>query len=317
MSKENKSLLLNLAIILVIALGFVLMYQAYVPTTSLDKMMGYKVNLETVELTGDKPEGLISKSIVKKGNKEIGTLYLINIKNDYYLNEPSDSMIAFNLVITADKLVYVDVLTVNQSSWARQGIINYMKEEFDGIEEADVKHVAIYNVADMDASSGATSKDSTTSVKETILKVLDFHNGVTETVYDILFGENYTFGSKDEINSGVIKHSYTVTGTKTGKVYYLEDSGYFNGPDSEIKKLGVRLILDDANKLIGYDFDDAEIVYEHTKGFQTYVKTFLDGFIGTDITTIASGLDTTTGASFSKALTYSMLLEFSTYLKGE
>ncbi len=253
------------------------------------------------------PVTILDKHLAKNDKDEvIATLYRAFKTNQYASS--TDTGIELLVSIDKDGKILGIKVTVDQS--ISPELTKKYVESFKGSN--------IQTPKSMDGVSRPSVAFSLATVDE-ILKDIATSQGIAEvekTVYEVVFGDDYVLGAKEDVNEGVIKHVYPVTGSiKNGKVFYLEGSDHFNGPDSDVKPAGVRILVSNDNEFLGYDFDDEEVIYEHTKGFQKFVKEFLDGFVGQKLPEIADDIDTASGASFSKALVYDMILELSAYVK--
>lgn len=318
MSKENRSLLINFGIILLVTALITILYITLIPKSTNDKIFNQVVKLEQVELLASDGEKLIKEKFsAKTGKKEIGVVYRVEIKNGYSLTgDSADSLIELFVGIDNDEMVFVEVGTLNQSTWVIKGVKAFVKDNYKNITQEAAFEMELYDVADVTA--GATAQDSIGEIKDAVIYVLNFHNGVIE---DDPYLEFFDVGYKMEVDNTFIptlitlnKKVVTLNNEIIGFVYTTTASGVYD--DGKEGSVTMEFILDQDNLLKGY----LQVEYNHSPSFYRHVKKYLSGFIDTDIALyelIEADIDGVTGATNSVRVFGAMLLDLRTIVTGE
>lgn len=82
MNKENRSLLINTGILLLLGVIFIIVF-AFLPTSKMDKLFDGKVKVVNVELGATDPDTIKSKKNVLKKDDVVGTIYEVFKENQY------------------------------------------------------------------------------------------------------------------------------------------------------------------------------------------------------------------------------------------
>jgi|SRR5690625_4218573 len=82
MTRENRNLLINTVLVIVVSVTLLILFASYVPTTSADKVFGSKVKTEEKEFFR-LPETIDKVEKVYKGDNYLGLLYTASAENAY------------------------------------------------------------------------------------------------------------------------------------------------------------------------------------------------------------------------------------------
>lgn len=323
MKKQNLFLLINLAVMLVIGLAYIVVNQSVVLKDDEDILFGQKVELvDGVKLANIPNMSATSSNFEKidfkwtaedsKGNV-IGTVYRVVIKNGFPL---TGSGLDYGLIellvgITTYNEVYVQNISIYQSSWAVVGVQKYIQDSYDGISYLSVNSVPSF---DADIVSGATDNPatvSTDSIKAMIQAVVVLHyNLAEEDPYVDIFGimdyelvVDESFVPSEHITTKLmVKDSLS---NDLGYIYSITGRGeYQNGAFDTIV---INIIFNMDDEIIGVSLPKDE--YNHSAGsYGTKNKAYLEEYIGLTIDDIQTKVDSngsqdvTSGASNTRAL---------------
>ncbi len=314
---KKHTLFLIVGAVVMVALSVVMIILINTSTTDnpLDLLFG-----ETIELRGetnvdDSPGGQSFSYIDFKAaaygsdGKKVGTVYNVKIRNAYTLDADSHyGTIELLVGIDQEDKVYVSIIELNQSSWTVMGIQAYILETFNGIDYEDVETLPEFDAAA--PSAGATATDSTGTIKETVLKVVNLHYGIITDPYEGVLGDEYTL--EDDTTFVATTHvtgKLNITASSeipNGVIYEVTGSGeYFDG---SIGAITLWVIFDNNNQIVKILMPVD--LYGHTPGLRSNNLDYLDGFIGdtlADITTTIGTLDGSTGASNTNAVIQTLL----------
>ena len=184
MKRENLLLLINFSIMVLIGIAFALVYQANVMSDPEDQLFNQKVELvDEVKLASiPQMSGTSSNfamvdmkwNAVDKDDEKVGTVYHAVIKNSFSLTGSGVDYGFIELLIgfSEDDKVYVQYLTVYQSSWAVVGIQKYIQDYYDGEDILNIQGIPSF---DADIVAGATQNPATVStdaIKEIVMEAL-------------------------------------------------------------------------------------------------------------------------------------------------
>ncbi|MDI6452239.1 hypothetical protein [Peloplasma aerotolerans] len=322
MKKENLFLMMNLIIMLLIGLAIIFINNNVIPKEPQDRLFNQVITLENQTNITSVPNSpsyaLVDyrADAVNRAGVQVGTVYNIKIKNSYGITGPNDTdgYMEFLVGIDLDDKVYVQIVSLIQSSWTVKGIQYYIHEYYQGVLYTSVPNIPIYDAAD--PTAGATAKDSTGSIKDLVREAIDIHYDlIVEDPYAVLYGEGYIITNDSEFTaSEYVKARRIVTNASSevvGYVYHLSGSGeYFDGSSSSI---GIYLAFNADSVVIGVLVPEGE--YLHTRGtrYNTIVN-YLNTFVGLTLIEFAGaindGSDITSGVTNTRVLVDILLNAF-------
>ncbi|PKK92471.1 MAG: hypothetical protein CVV62_00160 [Tenericutes bacterium HGW-Tenericutes-7] len=194
MSKQNLYLLINTLILLVLGLGFILLYATVIPTEPKDRLFGEVITCdEEVELTKIPVIGhyeilhTVHDAYNLSGDK-IGTVYHVIARNGF-IETPDDEFGYIELLvgIDLDDLVYVEIITLSQTSVYNVAIQNYIYEYYQGFEISGLLSIPVVNV-ESDLESGATASMSTGAVKRLVTMAINEYLNPTLSLSEVTKG---------------------------------------------------------------------------------------------------------------------------------
>lgn len=266
MKKENLMLTICFGIMLVISFGLLLIHQAFVPNSQVDKLFNQKVVLSEEEyiIKGN----IISKQEVKSVfGKKLGTLYTTSTKNSFG---------SIELLINIDENNRVKVLDqkIDQTKSFIKQIRTYILQNYQDIYYENIQFI--------DGAAGATTIGvSRKTIKETVEEVVNHHLGIetepTDYIYQLLNETYTTISSREEDNIFITKVESS-KGIHT--VYKITDKGLYFGSQEGNATL---LVAVNEENLITHTLLPMEL-YEHTESFATHVTDYLYELLDTPIT---------------------------------
>lgn len=183
MKKQTLYLIIGTAAMLVVSLVMILVYNGSITDDPYQTLFGEKIEVKNKSDIEDFPGGLFFTYVDYKevaygqDGKKLGDIYTVKIRNAYKLDSESlYGTIELLVGIDKDDKVYASIVTLEQSSWTVLGIQTYILETFNGIAIDDVDTLPEFDAAD--PTAGATATDSTGTIKEAVLKVIQIHSGV-------------------------------------------------------------------------------------------------------------------------------------------
>jgi hypothetical protein len=320
--KENLLLMINLVVMLIIGIGVIFVNNNLIPKEPQDRLFNQVVELENQTNITSVPNSQSYAVVdyradaVNKSGILVGTVYNIKVKNSYGITGPNDTNGYMELLVGIDleDKVYVEIISLIQSSWTVKGIQYYIYEYFQGVPYTSVPNIPVYDAAD--PTAGATAKDSTGTIKDLIREAIDIHYDlIVEDPYAVLYGEGYILTNDTEFTaSEYVKARRIVTNAsnqEVGYVYHLSGSGeYYDGNSSSI---GIYLAFDMNDEVIGVLVPEGE--YLHTRGtrYNTIVN-YLNTFVGLTVSEFADVInddsDITSGVTNTRALVDILLNAF-------
>ncbi|GEM_PF-1073016 len=192
MNKENKFLLINTAILVVVGLIFILIYATSIPLEPEDKLFGQMITLSNETVINEVPtighyEVLhsVSDAINKRGDK-IGTVYHVYARNGFIEN-PEDEFGYIELLVGIDlnNKVYVQIIELRQTATYNVKIQNYIYDYYQGFNADQLVSIPVINVEDLNA--GVTASQSTGIIKSLVSKVVSEYFNPTLSVSEVTF----------------------------------------------------------------------------------------------------------------------------------
>lgn len=177
MRRENKFLLINTVILLVVGLMFILTYATIIPIEPKDKLFGQVIELGEESIVKVKPTighyevlNSVSYAYDRQGNI-VGKVYHVYARNGYNHN-PDDKYGYIELLVGIDlnEKVYVQIVELKQTSAYNVKIQNYIYEYYQGFSIDQLVGIPVINVEDIDA--GATASKSTGTIKSLVSKAI-------------------------------------------------------------------------------------------------------------------------------------------------
>jgi hypothetical protein len=304
MSRQNRWLLINTGIILIVSMSVIVLISNVFPTTQEDKLFDQAITLIEIEAIEAKPTGdyaiiSIYYEAVNHQNEVIGDVYLLEIKNGY------GSMSLY--VGIQDDLIYTQQILLDQTAMYLKNIQHFIQSELNGITYAALTKLKPLDAA-YDLDSGATATDSTASILTLVLKAVEIHFDLyIDDPWIAYYGENYVKDTDPTFTSDTII-KYIINGNQT--VYSVTGTGSYEGYD-EIKSgsITMHVLLDENNTILALLFPNE--LYQHTASFLSRNTSYLNYFLGFNIFEIGETLithdDLSTGATGTKELIETLL----------
>jgi hypothetical protein len=331
MKRENLLLLINFSIMVLIGIVFGLVYQANVMSDPEDQLFNQKVELvDEVKLASIPQMSATSSNFamvdmkwnaVDKNDEKVGTVYHAVIKNSFSLSGSGVDYGFIELLIgfSEEDKVYVQYLTVYQSSWAVVGVQKYIQDYYDGEDILNIQGIPSF---DADIVAGATQNPATVStdaIKEIVMEALILEYPELEEInpYEELFGiENYQFeddATFTETTYITDKRLVTDGTDQIGYVYSVTGTGEYQDGDSD--SILIEIVFDSDDRILGFVLPDE--TYNHSGGsFRSKNEQYLENYVGLLISEIQAEVDAqnstdvTSGASNTRALIDELLEAF-------
>jgi hypothetical protein len=331
MKRENLLLLINFSIMVLIGIAFGLVYQANVMSDPEDQLFNQKVELvDEVKLASiPQMSGTSSNfamidmkwNAVDKNDEKVGTVYHAVIKNSFSLTGSGVDYGFIELLIgfSEDDKVYVQYLTVYQSSWAVVGVQKYIQDYYDGEDILNIQGIPSF---DADIVAGATQNPATVStdaIKEIVMEALILEYPELEEInpYEELFGiENYQFEDDTTFTETTYitdKRLVTDGTDQIGYVYSVTGTGEYQDGDSD--SILIEIVFGSDDRILGFVLPDD--TYNHSGGsFRSKNEQYLENYVGLLVSEIQAEVDAqnstdlTSGASNTRALIDELLEAF-------
>lgn len=174
MTKQNQWLLINAIIVVFIAIGFVLINEAFVPKEPKDLLFGQMVELSEPEIITQEPtigHYAIVHSVQTATNRKgevVGVVYRVIARNNYKL----DTNAEFGYI---DLLVGIDL---NQKIWIQPNKIDQTATYVGGIQDhifLSYQGLEFSGLIGVDLEAGTTAKVSTGLIKNMVGQVINYH----------------------------------------------------------------------------------------------------------------------------------------------
>lgn len=190
MRKQNLYLGLNAVLFIIISILFLAYYQTSVPKEPKDKLFGQMITLGEEQIITNLPTtghfSVVHTVQIAKNNKgiEVGKVYHVIARNGYKLNEDDDfGYIELLVGIDKNQKVFVQAVSIRQTSTYVGGIQDYVYEYFQDIQFGDLILIPVINVGDLEA--GATASESTALVKSMIAMAIDAHVNLNASLSEV------------------------------------------------------------------------------------------------------------------------------------
>lgn len=326
MKKESLLLLINTVLLIVVSIVFLVIYTNNVPKTPEDKLFNQVVEfrntvvIEQIPADGNYSVIATRSRALDNAGDQIGLVYKGVIRNNYAY-QPSDDhgLIEILVGITPEERVFVQIVTLRQTSSFIGGIQDYVYEYYRDIDYLEIENLPVEDV-DLDAS--ATATDSTGAIKALVQRIVDYHFEIVRDPYEAWYGAGYTKANDDGFVSGnplvigreVIRNANDAI---IGYVYELTDTGVYYAPDTGSVTAYIAFDID--NVVIGVMLP--EETYGHSLGnFRNKNLTYLESFIGATAEEFAAlqvdNADIAAGASNTQALIDRLLVALSEVITG-
>lgn len=190
MRKQNLFLGINAVILLMISILFLVFYQSSVPKEPKDKLFGQMITLGEEQIITNLPTlghftvvHTVQTATNNKG-QEVGKVYHVIARNGYKFDSEDDfGYIELLVGIDQNQKVYVQPLSIRQTSTYVGGIQDYVINYFQGIGFGDLILIPVINVGDLEA--GATASESTGLVKNMIAMAIDQHVSLSASLSEV------------------------------------------------------------------------------------------------------------------------------------
>jgi hypothetical protein len=274
------------------------------PTRDQDQLFNQVISLKEIKAIESKPNGeyaIISMHYEAINNQEsvIGDVYLLEIKNGY-------GVMSLYVGIQGVR-IYAQNITLDQTAMYLKNIQHFIQSELNGITYDALKKVKPLDAA-YDLNAGATATDSTKSIVELVIKAVEIHFDIyVDDPWIAYYGKDYI----KEVDSTFISNTivkYIINGNQT--VYSVTGTGSYEGYE-EIKSgsITMHVLLDEKNDIIALLFPNN--LYQHTASFLSRNTSYLNYFLGLNLTEIGLTLTTyddfSTGATGTKELIETLL----------
>ncbi len=179
MKKQNLWLLINAFILLTLSVIYLVVYQTTIPKEPKDYLFSEVVELGEAEVVTPLPTiGYYTvihtvQTATNRQGEVVGTVYHVITRNGFKI-DPKDEFGYIDLLIGIDvnNKVWVQSVTINQTSTYVGGIQDYVYEYFQGIEFSDLILIPIVNVGDLESAASV----STGTVKSMVGMVINYHS---------------------------------------------------------------------------------------------------------------------------------------------
>src|SRR5690554_3376773 len=294
MNRENKFLLLNTLILLVIGLLVILVYSNLAVTTKADKIFGSKVKLEAVE--GSLPTKMNEAYDVYKGGLKVGKYFDVSETNDYG---------TINLLIgidTDDNIlgIYQDINQAYPESHHQEQVYSFL----NALIGKDITKIDIDNITESDLD-GVT--------KPTTVVTLGSVGSLFEVITNFIATD--TIQEPVEPEEGVEFVEYVIEDNNLiGATYQITKDSPNTEPGGATERLSFKFTIDLDYKITAFE----EVWYKHTAGgFKVQTIGFLESIVGKTINEVSNItlVDGETGATNSKNGIIGLIKELETYLE--
>src|SRR5690554_2721885 len=317
MSRENRNLILNAILAVLISINIVLSYDAIanrkpeINTDALSELFGEDVTLADEEtLTNDHVK--LRKNVLNASDEVVGAIYTLETGDVDYSVGTGNAEIIVNINKDKQLLAY-EFGTYEHTEGFKANVEKMLNSMIDNNTKIDS--------IDTSLAEGTGSTFSAEAVLETLIKLNDFIDGkVVEpevNKYDEIFGVTTKLGTITNINienliseQPILNESDEVLGTS-----YILDTGvvvYFGSSEGNVK---FEVIVDQDETILGYEFID----YTHTENLKGDVETLLNGLISESKTLDSLELaeKDTTGVTNSYNAIIEILIKLKGYLDGD
>ena len=312
MTRENLYLVINTLIITIIGVALLFVVSNYVPTETEDKLFNQVVelknttNVENVPSSGNFSVIASRSRAFDQSDREIGVVYRGIIRNSYTYS-PSDAYGEIEILvgINLQDRVFVQVVTLKQTSTYIGGIQDYIYEYFRDIDYLEVEGLPVVDVEEPGA--GATASDSTGAIKALVLRIVDHHFGIVRDQFEVWYGEGYTKANDDTfvatefvVNREIVRNSNDAI---IGFVYKMVGSAEYY--DGNIGSISLYMAFDIDGVVLGVLLPEDE--YGHSLGnFRNRNYNYLLEFVGVTVDDFESiqlaQSDIAAGASNTRSL---------------
>lgn len=326
MTKENLYLVINTIILTIIGALVLFVITTYVPTEDEDKLFNQVVelkdtrNVETIPSSGGFSVIASRSKAYNNADEEIGVVYRGLIRNSYrFSNDDAYGEIEILVGITSQDRVFVQIVTLKQTSTYIGGIQDYVYEYFRDIDYFEVEGLPVENVEEPDA--GATASDSTGAIKALVLRIVDYHFGIIRDQHEVWYGEGYTKAIDDTfvgtdlvVNREVVRNANDAI---IGYVYkMMGTTEYYDGNTGSIS---VYIAFDIDGVVIGVLLPEDE--YGHSLGnFRNRNFNYLLEFVGATVDDFddiqLNQADIAAGASNTRGLIDTLIDALSEVIEG-
>lgn len=316
MRRENKFLMINALIFIVLGVVVTILFSSYYPLDRDDQIFNEVITLENTEILNALPSTkdflVVNKKYdaINQQGDMIGLVYEVVARNGYSISdEKTYGEIRLYVGIKDDK-VYVEIITLEQTSNYLGNIQHYIETSFQGVHYEEIASIVPLNAADI--STGASATDSTTLIKTMVTEVIMIaYDLVEEDPYHTYFETGYMMYEDASFESEVILSKWIIE--NQGYIYIIEQTGPYDDNYSEELQQGsitLHLIFDNEDRLLGILIP--EEAYGHTTSFMNRNAEYLELFEGLTLIEMADivnqNTDLSTGATWSKELIESMIL---------
>jgi hypothetical protein len=188
MKKQTLLLIINAALITLLSVVFLLVYQNVIPKTETDKLFGTVVVLGEESVVTNIPAfgnytivHTEAEAFNKQGDK-IGTVYLVKSVYTYFnINDPG--IIELLVGIDLNNKVTVQIVNLKQTPTYNAGIQQYVQDYFQGFATDQVILIPPMNLEEIGA--GATASLSTAKVKELVAIAIQHHINTSASLSEV------------------------------------------------------------------------------------------------------------------------------------
>ncbi len=193
MSKENRYLLINTFVLLLLSLVVIFAYSTYMPLEPKDKLFNQVVTLDDAVVLHDIPTighyeviHSIQNVFNLKGDK-IGVVYHVYARNGY-TETPQDDFGYIELLvgINLENEVYVEIVKLSQTSIYNVAIQDYINDYYQGFSFSELIGIPVVNVEDLEA--GVTASRSTGSIKNLVAMAIDEYVNHSSSLSEVTVG---------------------------------------------------------------------------------------------------------------------------------
>ena len=170
MTKQNIMLMMNTVILILVSVGFLLVYQFIVPTDIDDKLFNQVVTLQDTQIVQNVPaEGMYQvvytkQNAVNTRGEVVGVVYNVRASYNYFM--PTDPGYLELLVgIDKDSNVSVQIVKFKQTESYTARLQWYVYEYFQNMP---IDGLVLIPVEDLEPEAGATARATTGKVKELV-----------------------------------------------------------------------------------------------------------------------------------------------------
>lgn len=315
MTKQSLFLIINAVLMVVIGVAIAFAINMEVLQDPQDLLFNEKVEL-TLKSNIEDPETnsyqiIDYKEVAKdKDGNTVGTVYNVKIKNGFALSSTDLDYGYIELLVgIKDDELYVAIVDLQQSITYVANIQKYIYENYEGVTYQEVLNTPDFNAApDADASSGATASTSTSTIREMMIKVFEYHKGIVSDPYEEVLGAGYSFVNDDTF---VANDTVTARDNVYNASEELIATRYIASGTNEFGSVEIAVTIDATGIVLYAEYTVLDQTLNLDKSRENLAL-----YIGSSILDLTRSGDIQSGASHTLALTDDLLASILTEWEG-